>query len=468
MWAAAGDLKDAKGLKTLLVLTDGMDNRFAANRTFNPDNLPIPDFFAKYFKPLGISVNIVFFTPAGKKQEIATAKANFAPALKGLEPPGKFVTADNLNELIDTLTRAIKQKLTCEILKPDLTPVGEEPLDVTGPGDADRWWTRGLAPRIYRLRVHAGRSYEQDIDLREGDRMVVELVDGPEGGIAFQRALYSDGEDFQDRIKAEQGGWRLAIRANRRLRQGGEERLQMLAALERKPDRGGTERLQQVRPRLAWFRLQAQDDEHSEAAFSVRWHERIFYPGPVWQFDVPRWVDDLGGEGLAKPILKAWWRDPETKLPAAGVIHLDPPGVVKDLPRELQVEGDKIVRIESLGVEEHYIEDRPGEPPQSKSCLVVRLAFPKDSPYLVDPATIYGVQTVGYEHRLYSQAGKYTGLFWPVNKPQIQMLSSLNLIALGAFRDEAEQHKNAVEIKLSRPRIEDQIPDPPDALLNGN
>ena len=468
MWKAADtDLRESKGLKTLLVLTDGMDSRFAANRAFNHD-LSIPEFFTKYFKPLGIGVNIVFFTPAGNKQEKAIAEANFGPALKGLEPPGKFVTADNLDDLIDTLTRAIKQKLTCEILKPDLTPVGEEPLDVTGPGDADRWWTRGLRPRIYKLRVHAEKSYEQDIDLKEGDRIVVELVDGPGGGISFQRALYSDGEDFQGRLKAEQGGWRLAVRANRQVRQGPDERLRMLAALERKPDKGGTERLQQVRPRLAWFRLGAQDYEHPEAAFSVRWHERIFYPGPVWQFDVPHWVADPGGEGLATPILKAWWRDPQTKLLPAGVFRLDPPGLVQGLPRDVQVEGDKTVRIESLDTEDHHIEDRPGEPPQVKSCLVVRLAFPKNSPYLVDPAGIVGVETVGYEHRLYTQAGKYTGLFWPVNQPQLQKLSSLNLIALDAFRDEAEQQKNAVEIKLSRPRIDDQIPGPPDALMKDN
>jgi hypothetical protein len=470
MWKAADtDLRQAQGLKTLLVLTDGMDTRFAANRKFNPDNLSIPKFFAKSFKPLGIGVNMIFFTPAGDKKEIANAEANFTPALKGLEPPGSFVKAANLAQLIERLTRAIKQKLTCQILKPDLTPVDEEPLSVTGPGDADRWWTRGLRPGIYTLRVHAGQSYDQEIDLKEGDRIVVELVDGPGGGIAFRRALYSDSEQFQGRPKAEQGGWRLAVRANRRLRQGQDERLQVLAALERMTEKAGPERLQQVRPRLAWFRLGAQDYEQPEAAFAVRWHERIFYPGPVWQFDVPRWVKDPGGEGLAVPILKAWWRDPETRLLPAGVFRLDSPGLVQGLPREVQVEGDKMVLIESLGVEDHYIEDRPGEPPQVKSCLVVRLAFPsKDSPYLVDPAGIAGVETVGYEHRLFTRAGKYTGLFWPVNLPQFQKLSSLSLIALDAFRDEAEKQKHAVEIRLSRPGTEDQLPSPPEALLKGN
>lgn len=86
--------------------------------------------------------------------------------------------------------------------------------------------------------------------------------------------------------------------------------------------------------------------------------------------------------------------------------------------------------IESLGVEEHDVTVRLGEPLVRESCLVVRLAFPKNTPYLVDPERLAGLQIVGYEHRLYDRAGKYTGIFWPVNQPSFEKLSSLSLIAL--------------------------------------
>ena len=84
-----------------------------------------PDFVVEGFKPLNIRVNMIFFTPAGNQLEIVRARDNFAGALKRLEPPGNFVLANNLGELIATLKRGIRQKLTCEILKPpDWTPVG--------------------------------------------------------------------------------------------------------------------------------------------------------------------------------------------------------------------------------------------------------------------------------------------------------------------------------------------------------
>src|SRR5262249_34269547 len=154
-----------------LVLTDGDDNRLRNNPKYNPNKLTVPEFIVAGLKPLNIRVNMIFFTPAGDKKEIARARENFEGALKQLNPPGNFVLANDLRELIATLKRGIRQRLTCEILKPpDWTPVGEEPLEVTGPGEDDKWWTRGLEPGVYKLRVHADKPYEQQIDLRKGER----------------------------------------------------------------------------------------------------------------------------------------------------------------------------------------------------------------------------------------------------------------------------------------------------------
>jgi len=469
MWKAANsDLANAKGLKTLLVLTDGDDNRLGNNPKYNPNKMSIHDFVVAGFKPLNIRVNMIFFTPAGDKLEIARARENFEGALRQLEPPGNFVLANNLGELIATLKRGIRQKLTCEILKPpDWTQVGEEPLEATGPGDADKWWTSGLEPGTYKLRVHADKPYEQEIDLKKGDRIVIQLVEGPGGGIAFQRALYSDQVEFGKRVPQETEAWRLAVLANQRRRQGEDERLQLFATLERKPGEPGPERLQQVKPRRAWFRLDAEDVEHPEAAFSMRWRERIYFPGPAWHFDVPRWIDAPAGGGLAKPILKAWWRGPETEILRAHAFPFNPPGDPGVLPRSREVEDGKTVTIESLGIEDHHVEVQPGEPLQTQPCLVIRLALPENSPYIVDTERLTELKIVGYEHHLYSRASKYTGLFWPVNQPKLEKLSGVSLIALDAFRNQAKKEKCTLEIKLPPPRVEDQLPDPPVAIVKG-
>jgi tRNA A-37 threonylcarbamoyl transferase component Bud32 len=192
MWAAADkDLRSAKGLKTLLVLTDGMDNRFGVNRNSNPRNLSIPDFIGTAFGPLGIRINMIFFAEAGETQEVTRAEASFAPALQRLDPPGTFVTAapHDIAELIQGLKHGITQTMQCQVLKPDGTLVGEQPLEVTGPGDQDKWWPSGLQPGVYMLRIQADRTYQQEIVLNAGERFIVRLIQEDDGRIGFVRVL---------------------------------------------------------------------------------------------------------------------------------------------------------------------------------------------------------------------------------------------------------------------------------------
>ena len=118
---------------------------------------------------------------------------------------------------------------------------------------------------------------------------------------------------------------------------------------------------------------------------------------------MPRWVKDVAAPRPALPTLTAWWCDPESKLTVAGALPLNPPGNTSNLPRECPVEGESGVIIESIGVEDHLIEVSPGAS-ETRTCLVVRLAYPKDSPFIVDPDGFKGLKPVGHEHRLYGQA----------------------------------------------------------------
>ena len=70
------------------------------------------------------------------------------------------------------------------------------------------------------------------------------------------------------------------------------------------------------------------------------------------------------------------------------------------------------------------------------------------------------MKPAGYEHRLYGEASKYTGLFFPVNQNELEKLSSLSLISLNLLRAEGQKMNTAV-LKLSEPKIGDQIPDVP-------
>jgi serine/threonine protein kinase len=183
--AAKTDLKSASGLRTMLVLTDGADTRLDKNVAINPKKLPIADFVTENFRSLGIAINMVFFTLEGDPKAVETARTSFAQALKRLDPPGSFVTADSLGEMKQALKLGIEQKLTCQILKAHGIPVDHEPLEVTAPGELERWSQR-LAPGIYTLRFRTNKVYDQEIDLRKFDRLIVNLVVGTDGGIVFK------------------------------------------------------------------------------------------------------------------------------------------------------------------------------------------------------------------------------------------------------------------------------------------
>lgn len=451
MWKAADtDLRNVAGLKTLLVLTDGMDSRFLASRTLDRRGATtIPQFLSR-FNEIGAKVNMVFFTtPQDKTKDVEEARKNFENPLQDLNPPGSFVTAKNIDELYSRLRKAMRQKLVCQILKPNGTIVGEEPLDVTGPGEEDKWFWDGLEPGIYTLRIHADQTFEAHVNLSEGERLLVKLVDS-DGSIGFVKELYSD--DFTTRKDTDAAGWRLSGLADLTERNGDGDQLQVMASLERKPDlTAGQKTIRQSSPRLAWFKLDAQNIPDPEAVYTVKWRERRFFPAPVWQLDVAQWPRDPAGARLAIPILRAWWLESDQKLAPSGVFLMGRNSA--DAAGTVRIDDNHSVSVESVGIEPHLVEVQPGRA-EEKSCLTVRLAFPTDTPYFVDPGLLTGLETeiAGHEHRFYTRAGRYTGLFWPVNEAQFNKLTSLGLVSLPEILKRAEKQKAMAEIKLPPPQ----------------
>jgi hypothetical protein len=467
MWVVADqDLKFAKGLKTLLVLTDGDDTEFDKNKPWYklpkpPDNdfNAVKDFFVERLKPLGITVNMAFFTPQANIQQIKRARDRFTQALAQLEPRGSFKEAKDLPELIATLRRGLVQKLTCQVLGSDGKPALEEPLEVTDPQALEQW-SRGLKPGFYKLRVNVGEFVEKDIELGSGDRIIVELVENQAGAVSFRRCLYSSSIEHKDRPSIDPADWRLTSLANQVRRQGDNDALRIVAALEAKPQVGEDQQVRQITPSLAWFRLGAVDVRNPESLFMTRWRERVFFPGPVWQFDVPRWISGRAGERFAEPVLKAFWADPAAKLDVAADVRFNAPDDSGELPRAVPLN----VTVESISLEDHRVEVAPDEPMQTKPCLVVRLEYPDDSPCVVDPASLAGLDIIGYEHRIYSQADKYTGLFWPVSQASFKRLAHFSLISLRKFQAAAEG-AHTLELRLKPPRVDELIPTPPKILL---
>lgn len=452
MWkAATTDLPASKkGMKTLLVLTDGMDTRFGQNPDFFPGVKGIPEFIPK-FNELGVRVNMVFFSsPLANQNEIVQAKANFEKPLAALNPAGTFVTANDRIQLERILSQLLRQELVCQVLRADGSMLGDGPIRVTVPPAQDEW-SAPADTAVYKLRVVADRTYQTDIDLRKGDRLVVKLV-GDSDGIRFERALFSD--DFRSRTDQEQAGWRLANLAAEHDGQGPLGRLALLTALEKLPsDSESGIALHQIYPGLAWFKLDGRNLQHPEELFTTRWRERRSQPAPVWSLDVPRWPGNPAGKGPAVPLLTAWWLNPDQKPAAAAVFKINAGASPGDPPAKLQIDENAFVEIEDVSIERHRVEVGPDTWKDNVSCLVVRLAYPRDKPCFVDPGELNGIadRPTGYEHRFFSRANKYTGVFWPVNQGQLEQLKSLSVISLAQVRALAKKQGTTAQITIPAP-----------------
>src|SRR5207237_4113194 len=117
---AKDDLKNATGFKTMLVITDGMDNRLDKDRELNPGKKSIPVVLREAFQSSGIVLNIVGFKVEDAEEE--KAKEQFQ-VIEDLPLPGKFFTVTDGRELAATLERAMKQALRCRMDRSDNVPV---------------------------------------------------------------------------------------------------------------------------------------------------------------------------------------------------------------------------------------------------------------------------------------------------------------------------------------------------------
>ena len=191
--------------------------------------------------------------------------------------------------------------------------------------------------------------------------------------------------------------------------------------------------------------------------YGVRWTYHPGYPAPAWAFEVPSWPLRAEVQTPALPMVRVWW-SPDLESAPSAAVERGP--MLKTLlglsSRTLPLDGDNVV-IEGVQVEQHYVETKPGAR-ELKSCLVVRMSHGVGRPVRVQ---VRGVRVEGQEHRYYADAGKYTGIFWPVTEEQANELQSLGVISVNAFKREAEQRGYYMQMdKLGPPTASDVRPQP--------
>jgi hypothetical protein len=464
--AAREDLAQAAGFKTLIVITDGMDNRIESDNEFNPDHKPISTLLVENFQD--IELYVIGFRVASAEQ--AKAREQFSVIE---EPPlrGKYIEIENAGDLVLALRRAAEQKLRYWIDSIDGRPTvgkSKQGLDV-GQGPVDQWLPRGLAPGSYQVRTYTSHRISRNVALHPSDLLLLELVPvrkagGPEDELTFRRALYSK-THFPLKPKESAGNWLAALLQNQRRPDGS---AQMLLALEHH-DIPDTALLYQIKPSAVWLEVDTSTGDRD--TFSQRWYYQPGYPAPTYGIDVPHWpARQLPGGAAsttgapARPVLRAWW-SPEFKEPRGVSLEKGHEyAALEDLSnRRVALNGSQVI-VESVTVEEHVVENeasRQNRPPlrRKDSCLVVRLSYPKDSPVWVK---LHGLRVGGHEHRYFTQANKCTAIFWPVSREEAsEVLRGIEIVSVSAFKAKAQANNYYVEMnKLPEPRPGDNRPLP--------
>jgi hypothetical protein len=455
MLMAQSDFIGARGFKTLLVLTDGNDDRFAADRVANPNRKDIPTVLKEYFDRQGIQINLVCFK-ADPLEEVE-ARKQFG-VIETLPVPGKFYTVEQAGDLASTLERALKRRLRYQVERVNRLPVvGDTRKDfvVSRSRGDDDWFRPAQDPGVYNLIIPTNTRTEKHVEVDAGDRLLLKLVALRGGDVDVVRALFSR-EDYPRKPFQERQGWRLAVLQNQQVAPEG---LQMLTTLEAMPQRGESV-LQQRKPEETWIEVKPQGD--GGAPVAVRWGNREGYPAPAWGFDVPQWPLDPRTSVPVSPAVRLWW-NPDQETPTS--VRLDKPNDFQDAlqvaPRGLgnrevkSVDGETIT-IESVRIEEHRVETAHARF-EKMPCLVVRVRHAPGKPVWVRPL---GIGPPGFEDRFYARAGKYTGLFWPVTEDEVKRdLAGLGLYALEAFKRDAKRRDFQIEMEnLPPPSSADRPP----------
>jgi hypothetical protein len=441
-----------EGLRTVVIVTDGVEDEFAANLKDNPAarGTAINKAIAQGLKDAGVAINVIGFEVGVLAEKDKPLQRGFEDGIKTLG--GTYVTAGSA-DLEDTLKNATG-KVRFQVEPDEWNPR----IPVPGAVDISRYsnrdvenphWARPLEAGDYLVRVRAGGTLRQKVRVNPGDSLLLDLI-AHEGRLTFRRCIYSESmlvtknRQLPTRALHVRGGdgrdWVLGVLQNEP-RQGG---VQMMTTLEKDEDFARTrDRLQQVRPRLAWFEVAAPD----EAKGPVRLHVTSLpnYPAPGWSLDVPEWKRN-------DPVaISAWWWTQTTPLPVAGGVSKDL-GDFKEIgdladkvvPNVFRIEGEKPVPVTilSCGYEHRRVEVSPGKFEADRHCLVVRLRYPKGEPFFVLPP----VEARGAWHRFYLDAGIYVGVFWEVTEEQAAALKALQFVSIADFKRKALGPGKAVSI----------------------
>jgi hypothetical protein len=291
-----------------------------------------------------------------------------------------------------------------------------------------------LTPGYYDLQVYNTR---RQIELAAGDHLQL-LIGRDKNRVVFKRGLLSDEKSHRSGYQKEddKGDWRATVMQNRvgLYLTESTRPLQMEVAVEdyrNVAPRGGV--LRQIRPGLIWFEMLAKDPV---LVPSLRVSNRIASSAPYYRLEVPDWVIRTGGANIetdpAVPVLDVYCSTQEPRV--AYTFTHEPGQPLKESFRETPpVDGGNLVLKAEF--EERLVNPGYGDPAVKKNCLVLRVEHAVGNPVMILPPSELGERLQGSEHHYFRSAGRYTAVFWPVSKAQLEGANfRLRCVSISEFK----------------------------------
>ncbi|QDV78653.1 hypothetical protein K2D_22600 [Planctomycetes bacterium K2D] len=436
MLMASRDLRSAAGYKSVIAITDGVDNRIAGDAYANPMNLPLDALMREELSGAGVSVQVIAFRVDVPEQTAARQQFSF---LNQLSPAGRWWEASETSELERMLRQAFEESQTTPLYTASATALrGPAGVATVSNGLHPLTWPSAPVPEgVYDLPRLTNDATPQKALLSDGDLLLL-AARQTTGGLYLSSKSFSANQPLTQPA-IETAGWRAAVLCDRLLPNGDRS---TLVCIEKQPDSQPMPMLKLERPAAVWF--EASDDP----AQRLRWRRLDGYPAPCWEVEWPA--------GSATGKLAVWWA--KANAPTANVAvrpDLLRRELVDFVGHSWRLDGESIV-LKRLAIETQRLPDARGEIVE-QPCLVVELRGA-----IRCLTRLQGYSTAGQRQQWFDEAQASVATFWPVTAESLGgAVEGIELIAAATLKQQAESAGRTALFKEGpAPSTEDYRPIP--------
>jgi hypothetical protein len=426
--AAARDLSNQPNeFKSMIVITDGFDNRIEKDAINNPGLDSVESVIRKTFAGTGIVLNVVGFRV--DQQDIARTDQALAVVEK-LVPAGRYVRVEKTEDLMRALRKSLSREVRYEIRKlsdasntPPIASFAESP-----PFGAIRWTNDGLEPGTYELSSASAGSSDRvlstTIEVESGDQLLLQRT--------LENALV-----LATLSKAE-------IAA-------GDQRTVGALTTTLMPDvsqqfnttshqfviEGPSNRPLALIP-LGDFWADVRDADNKPVA--CRWYRQFRSQGIAYQ------VETLLNEQQARECLQTYYINPTPAVAIGQLIRDRDFAHFEDLAPAQWQDSAGVVKLRDASIETWSVPDGSGNV-SPQSCFVLRVECPANSAFRLRPI---GLRPQGFDEQYFHESNTYTYRAWPLTQAEVEShLEAIELLSVQESIQAAQRSGMALPFSAS-------------------